>query len=237
MKELLGHGAEGRVYKFMYFHKPAVVKERSKKAYRVQALDIKLTKQRLIQEARCMERARRAGILVPCLYSLDLKSSRLIMEQIDGLTLKEIIFTSDLNSEEDTMRNLILATKIGDALAQLHDSNIVHGDLTTSNMMATFCIPTRRKTHDNEKNEKGTINDESQLVFIDFGLATSQASLEDKAVDIYVLERAFASTHPHSDHIVKRVIEAYRQKSRTQGGVLERLDQVRIRGRKREMIG
>ena len=222
MLELLGHGAEGRVYTHTVFGRPAVVKERAKKSYRVPALDAKLTKQRIIHEARCMDRARRAGLYVPCIYSVNIKRSRLIMERINGKTLKCVIEESKTSGNIEL--NLSLATKIGNIVAQLHDANITHGDLTTSNMMATY-----------ESND--IINENSKVVLIDFGLAANQASIEEKAVDLYVLERAIMSTHPHSESIVKRIIEVYRQSNRTQGGVLERLEQVRARGRKREMVG
>ena len=38
--------------------------------------------------------------------------------------------------------------------------------------------------------------------FIDFGLSCTSSLVEDKAVDLYVLERAFLSTHPESDSLV-----------------------------------
>jgi TP53 regulating kinase-like protein len=73
---------------------------------------------------------------------------------------------------------------------------------------------------------------------IDFGLGQMQATIEDKAVDLYVLERAFISTHPGSEHLVPVILEAYRFACKSMGTkVLGRLDQVRMRGRKREMIG
>lgn len=39
---------------------------------------------------------------------------------------------------------------------------------------------------------------------IDFGLGSQKPLVEDKAVDLYVLERAFLSTHPHSQALVSR---------------------------------
>ena len=74
-----------------------------------------------------------------------------------------------------------LAQQIGMAVGKLHSLNIVHGDLTTSNMIL--------------KNSK-------DLVMIDYGLSGMSQSVEDKAVDLYVLERAIASTHPHLTQFV-----------------------------------
>lgn len=41
-------------------------------------------------------------------------------------------------------------------------------------------------------------------VAIDFGLGYTKPLAEDKAVDLYVLERAFVSTHPNSQPLVGR---------------------------------
>ncbi len=66
----------------------------------------------------------------------------------------------------------------------MHEAGVVHGDLTTSNIMIK--------------------NDENHsIVFIDFGLASTQPNIEDKAVDLYVLERAFISTHPGCELMVR----------------------------------
>jgi TP53 regulating kinase-like protein len=81
-----------------------------------------------------------------------------------------------------------VAKSIGAAIGKLHDAEIVHGDLTTSNIMVT------------------STGDDSQLstdvVLIDFGLGMMKPTMEDKAVDLYVLERAFISTHPGSEYLV-----------------------------------
>ena len=44
---------------------------------------------------------------------------------------------------------------------------------------------------------------------IDFGLSYVSTLAEDKAVDLYVLERAFASTHPDSEPLFTSVLTAY----------------------------
>jgi len=105
----------------------------------------------------------------------------------------------------------------------MHRGDIIHGDLTTSNMML------RRRRHGDE---------EADLVLIDFGLSYNSALVEDKAVDLYVLERAFSSTHPDSEAMFTQVLQAYEQVSGPAWkGVKKRLDDVRLRGRKRSMVG
>lgn len=70
----------------------------------------------------------------------------------------------------------------------MHDCDVVHGDLTTSNIMV------RRVNESDQYNS---------VVFVDFGLGAMKATPEDKAVDLYVLERAFISTHPNSESLVR----------------------------------
>ncbi|RQM09439.1 hypothetical protein KXD40_003004 [Peronospora effusa] len=100
----------------------------------------------------------------------------------------------------------------------MHDADIVHGDLTTSNMMQSNNVAT-------------------DVTMIDFGLANSQPLPEDKAVDLYVMERAFASTHVNSELLVEEVLRAYRATSRRSDSIFQKLSQVRMRGRKRTMVG
>uniref|UniRef100_A0A1B6M2S2 non-specific serine/threonine protein kinase n=2 Tax=Graphocephala atropunctata TaxID=36148 RepID=A0A1B6M2S2_9HEMI len=112
---------------------------------------------------------------------------------------------------------------MGSAIAKLHKNGIVHGDLTTSNMLV-------------REDEKGLV---STLFLIDFGLSQSDASPEDKGVDLYVLERALISTHKNADEIFKLILETY-TKIYKKGGcpeVLSKLEEVRARGRKRTMVG
>ena len=77
-----------------------------------------------------------------------------------------------------------------------------------------------------------------QVVIIDFGLGATQSIIEDKAVDLYVLERAMLSTHPGSEHLMSAILASYRFACKKQGTmVLFKLEQVRLRGRKRDMVG
>ncbi|CAN0536735.1 unnamed protein product [Ectocarpus sp. 12 AP-2014] len=104
-------------------------------------------------------------------------------------------------------------------VAKMHDAQVVHGDLTTSNFMV--------------RSDPG----ERDVVAIDFGLASSKPLPEDKAVDLYVLERAFISTHENADPLVNEVMRAYKAASRKADATLHKLSEVRRRGRKREMFG
>lgn len=72
---------------------------------------------------------------------------------------------------------------------------------------------------------------------IDFGLANTQPLPEDKAVDLYVMERAFNSTHINSEVLVAEVLRAYKACSRRADATFQKLAAVRLRGRKRTMVG
>lgn len=125
-----------------------------------------------------------------------------------------------------------LMRRIGDAVGRLHKTGVVHGDLTTSNMMLR---PTRESS-----GERGGGRDkvlEGDIVLIDFGLATQSTSEEDRAVDLYVLERAFGSTHPRAESLFDEVLNGYRAAFKQAGQVLKKLEDVRMRGRKRSMLG
>jgi TP53 regulating kinase-like protein len=94
MTEFLFQGAEARVYTTSFMGTPAVLKERLSKSYRVQELDKKINKQRLLQEARCIVKCRRAGVACPGIYLVDLENFRLYMEKIDGRTVKDLLWVA-----------------------------------------------------------------------------------------------------------------------------------------------
>ncbi|KAJ2692224.1 TP53 regulating kinase [Coemansia sp. RSA 1285] len=202
--------AEARVYKSTIDGKPVVAKQRFSKTYRHPELDKKLTRGRLNQEVRSLKRCREHGIRVPEVVRQEKESATLYMQYIDGQTLKEWILCND---NEDKEKEYMLA--VGRILHTMHCHSIVHGDLTTSNMI---------------------IDKDGEVVLIDFGLSQISSSAEDKAVDLYVLERAFISTHPNSTQLFTLVLDAY-DSSDMAKSVLRRLDDVRQRGRKRDMTG
>ncbi|KAG6896190.1 hypothetical protein C0992_009763 [Termitomyces sp. T32_za158] len=117
---------------------------------------------------------------------------------------------------------------IGIQLARMHTADVVHGDLTTSNMMLRH--PSSFTPDDPDT--------PTELVLIDFGLSFVSSLVEDKAVDLYVLERAFSSTHPDSEPLFAAVLAAYsKELGKDWPAINRRLDDVRLRGRKRSMVG
>eukprot|EP01040_Poterioochromonas_malhamensis_P019600 gene19600-23189_t len=218
---MISQGAEGRLFEVSFLDKAAVCKERLRKSYRVSVLDEKLNKQRILQEARCIHRCFRQGVPVPIIYHVDLVDFKIFMERINGITLKELLRQLE-DGDEGSANISAITTAIGKGIGLMHDCDVVHGDLTTSNIMV------RRVNESDQYNS---------VVFVDFGLGAMKATPEDKAVDLYVLERAFISTHPNSESLVQSILESYRFGCRTGTAVLLRLEQVRLRGRKIDMIG
>jgi len=126
-----------------------------------------------------------------------------------------------------------LMAKVGDAVGRMHAVGVVHGDLTTSNLMLR---PANKggTTGDAVEDEKVL---DGEIVLIDFGLASQSTQDEDRAVDLYVLERAFGSTHPRAESLFTEVLSAYGRSFKGANVVLKKLEEVRMRGRKRSMLG
>ena len=161
------------------------------------------------------------GIVSPTVYFVDTENLRIYMEKIEGCTAKQKLIEEGAPYQSKDC--LELAKNMGELLAKLHLGNIVHGDLTTSNMML--------------KNGNA-----SQFVLIDMGLSFQSNDCEDKAVDLYVLERAFLSTHPTSRDLFNKILDSYQSfgdpKSQEEcKKVYNKLVEVRKRGRKKLLFG
>ncbi|KAF2078029.1 hypothetical protein CYY_000667 [Polysphondylium violaceum] len=229
---LLSQGAEAKTYKIDLYGIKCIVKERFVKAYRHPTLDQKISGKRILQEVRSLNKCKKNGIDVPALLLVDVPSNRIYMEYIDGITVKQYLYncfdqskeTSTTTTQTQTeahQQQIDICAEIGKQIARIHDLNIVHGDLTTSNMLLRN-------------------NSKSNIVFIDFGLSYTSTMTEDKAVDMYVLERAFISTHPNSELLFKEILDSYQKNSpspKVAKAILDKLDQVRLRGRKKLAFG
>jgi TP53 regulating kinase-like protein len=241
---LITQGAEALLYHstFLLPSLPCALKYRPSKPYRHPILDARLTKHRILSEARVLVKCRREGVPVPAVYAIDEKGGWLCEEWIEGdvvrVRVNEWLGTREggergRGGEEDgTLKGLM--GKIGAAVGRLHATGIVHGDLTTSNLMLR-ALP-RRNDRGDEEDKEGEILD-GEIILIDFGLAHQNAVDEDRAVDLYVLERAFGSTHPRAEGLFGEVLATYGKSFKGANQVLKKLEDVRMRGRKRSMLG
>lgn len=174
-------------------------KERVSKGYRHPEIDREIRKRRTRGEARLLERAKRAGVNVP--EVLGTSDFEIEMEFIEGERVKDVIA-----GMPEAMRKK-LGAKIGKSIALLHTNSIIHGDLTTSNM----------------------IRKEGSVYFIDFGLGEVSPSIEKMAVDLRLLKEVFTSTHYKYYSVFEAILAAYKWERAEE--VVERLKKVETRGR------
>jgi TP53 regulating kinase-like protein len=188
MRKIIAKGAEATII----FSNNRIIKHRVPKKYRLEQIDERLRKTRTKKEAKIID-----SLPIPCpkLINVDLESMEIEMEYIKGKRLADIFEHLEHNA---------VAKEIGKKVKMLHDKNIIHGDLTTSNMILG-----------------------DQLYFIDFGLSFSSNKLEDKAVDLHLLRQALESKHYRIwKECFDVILSSYNDKQ-----VISRLEQVEGRGR------
>ena len=196
--KLLAQGAEAILYK----ENNEIIKQRIEKKYRIKQIDEYLRKTRTKKEARLIIEARRLGINVPKIISVD--KFKIIMEFIDGIKLRDLINNIESNKRKE------IAQEIGNIVGILHTNHIIHGDLTTSNMILK----------------------DNKIFLIDFGLGDFTTRKEDYATDLSVLKEAFKSTHyKYLNELWNNFILGYKQNNNTSKDVLETLEKIKLRGR------
>lgn len=196
MNKIISRGAEAIIIE----NKKHLIKKRIEKGYRYPSLDEKIRKLRTRAEARLLEKAGQVTP-VPRVFSSDEEEKEIFLEKINGKKLSQSL---------DKMKNKAsVAEKIGIAFAKIHDSDIIHGDPTTSNMIL--------------KN--------SSLYLIDFGLGFQSSRIEDKAVDLHVIHESLVAKHPeHAENLWLQILTGYK-KSKNHSQVLKQLEKVEKRGR------
>lgn len=197
----------------MFLGKEAIVKQRFHKQYRHPVLDGRLISQRMRQEVRSMLRSRKLGVPTPVLYLVDQCTNCIYMEKVQGQSLKTVLQRHNSSCPEAVMLDLVHS--LGVLVARLHDGGMVHGDLTTSNALV----------RDVSKESVGDSNIQ-RLVLIDFGLSYFSTLPEDRAVDLYVLERAFTSAHAAAgEALFEELLDAYRHVSRNWSSTFNKLSE------------
>jgi TP53 regulating kinase-like protein len=204
---LIRKGAEASLYLETWHGRKTILKKRLVKKYRIPELDREIQIQRTKHEPSIIHRAKEAGVPTPAIYMVDLASSTIVMEYVEGKRLKEIL--DNLRLEERRR----LCRSVGRLVGRLHKAGIIHGDLTTSNMILT---------------------PENRIVFIDFGLSERSYELEDRGVDLHLMKRALLSTHfSHAEESFKFIIEGYEEimgRDETRE-VLSKVEEIEKRGR------
>lgn len=188
MKEI-GSGAEATIY----LDKNKVIKKRIKKNYRIEEIDSALRKSRTRTEAKILEKI---SVKAPKLISTD-REGTIEMEFIEGTKVRDLL---DKKPE--------LCEEIGGKVAEMHNNEIIHGDLTTSNMIL-----------------------KDEIYFIDFGLSYFSKKIEDKAVDIHLLKQALESKHYKVfEKAFKYFLKGYKKANKYKE-IMQRFEIVEERGR------
>lgn len=208
MKKILQKGAEAEIDLI----DGKIVKNRIKKSYRIPELDEKIRKLRTRSEAKLLEKASKI-IDTPKIISSDEKSKKIVMEFIEGKKLSEHLNNFNLEKQKEICR------KIGENTGKIHEKWIIHGDLTTSNMI---CDSASLHTH------------RPKIYFIDFGLGSISRRFEDMAVDLHLLKEALEAKHfQHWEILFEEVLKGYK-KSHNSEKVLAQFKKVEKRGRYKE---
>jgi len=195
---IIGRGAEAIIEK----KGDKLFKNRIKKNYRIAEIDDKLRKERTKKEMNLILTARRNQVNVPNVYEKNAETIE--MGFLEGKTVRDILDKLKTNELKD------VCEKIGINISKLHSAGIIHGDLTTSNMILK----------DNE------------IYLIDFGLGESSNKVEDKAVDLHLLKQALISKHNKIwEKCFGMIIETYKKNVKDSEQVLTRLNQIEKRGR------
>jgi Kae1-associated kinase Bud32 len=201
--EVIRRGAEAEIRKGTWLGREVIVKSRVPKGYRHPDLDCALRATRTRNEARLIHEAREHGVPTPVIYDIDMARAEITMEEIKGPRVKDEL---DRASPEEAEA---LCREMGRLIALLHGAGIVHGDLTTSNMIMS----------------KG------RMWFIDFSLGSRCAMAEEMGVDIHLLKEAFQSAHSTLLGSFPVILDSYRQHFDRAEEVIKKMKDIEGRGR------
>ncbi|MBD3262576.1 MAG: Kae1-associated serine/threonine protein kinase [Candidatus Altiarchaeales archaeon] len=192
---LISKAAEAHIY----LEYERVIKHRVEKEYRIKKLDERIRRLRTNSEARNLRRLQ--GVInVPRVLDVDEKTNTLTLQLIEGRLAKDVF----MEQTEPTQT----ALEVGAQIKRMHEANIVHNDLTTSNIIISG----------------------SRVFFIDFGLSEFTGKTEDKAVDLVVFNKSLKATHPkkHAE-IWVNVLRGYNPGKQVNARVENILERVRYR--------
>jgi TP53 regulating kinase and related kinases len=180
-----------------------IIKKRIKKTYRIVAIDLPLRLRRTRKEVKSLQKAKSLGLNVPSVLGFDEDAMEIALEKIPGKKIRDFL----------SKKNIVAVCRIvAEDVAKLHNAGLIHGDLTTSNMV------------------KNSTN--GKIYLIDFGLSFVSDKIEDKAVDLHLLKRALESKH----HLIwqkcwSTFLKYYSKNIFEKEKILQKLEEVEMRGR------
>ena len=200
--KIIQRGAEAVLSQTDYLGQTVLEKHRLKKGYRNPELDHQIRWERTKTEALLLHKAKQAGVRTPVILKVDRQNAKITMELLPGKRLKEVL----------NQRRLDYCFQLGKNIGRLHKNNLIHGDLTTSNVMVQG----------------------KDMALIDFGLGFQSAKLEDKATDLLVLKKTFTATHCQiREKGWAKILEGY-LKTNPDKRVAKQLPAIEKRGRYQE---
>lgn len=206
--KLIQQGAEAKIL----LEGDHIIKDRISKGYRHLDLDKKLIKRRTKSETKLLEKASK---IINTPFPEIINFNQIKMPFIDGKKLSDHLEKLDWRD---------VCKKIGENIAKIHDEDIMHGDLTTSNMIW--------KVNSREVVSKKPLG---VLHFIDFGLGFQSSRIEDRAVDLHLIKQALEAKHFSIFEEAWKIIEK-NYKSKDKIKTLEQLKKVELRGRYKHSI-
>jgi TP53 regulating kinase-like protein len=165
---LFKKGAEASLYVADWHGRKVVIKVRIPKRYRPEALDEQIRSYRTVHEPQLMHEAKAAGVPTPLIYMVNVPEASITMEYVEGQQIKQLLNRIPQGKRRE------LCVSIGELIGKLHNHGLIHGDLTTSNMI---------------------LSPEGKIFFVDFGLGEKNSELEAEGVDLHLMKRALQSTH------------------------------------------
>lgn len=182
----VSRGAEATLRAVDWWGFRALVKERDPKGYRPKALDDRLRRERTRTEARLLVDARRLGVRTPLIYDVDLEKHRLILEELPGPTLKQVLEDPAVPAEEQ----LHAVRSFGEALGRLHAGGMAHGDLTSSNVL----FPA---------------GPSGPPAFLDLSMGTRNPGVEELGIDLHLVEEDLKALSPRATALVRSFFAGY----------------------------
>jgi len=231
---LISQGAEAKI--LLDKDRNIIIKDRTIKSYRHPKLDEKIRKSRTRSEAKLLEKASQ---IINTPKVIKTNKFEIEIEYLPGERLSET-----LNQKEEKEQFKIM-NQIGKQVAKLHDADIIHGDLTTSNTILlkntthSKIIKSKNSKEIKQVEEKSlnTTKNTSEsgvradkIYIIDFGLGFISSRIEDKAVDLHLIKQALEAKHyQNHEALFKNFLKSYNLKEKDK--ILEQLKKVESRGR------
>jgi Kae1-associated kinase Bud32 len=182
----VSRGAEAAIRKVDWWGFPALLKDRDSKSYRPKALDDRLRRERTRNEARLLVDARRLGVRTPIIYDVDVVRHRLILEELPGPTLRQLL--EDPTVPHESLLHAVRS--FGLALGRLHAGRIAHGDLTSSNVLYPD-------------------GPEGPPAFLDLSMGSRSPGLEELGIDLHLVEEDLRALHAKSEGLVRAFHQGY----------------------------